>query len=244
MATLYLIPTPIGDTAALDASIPAANLAVIGALDYFVVENVRTARRFLSRLRSEGLAGIAPIDSLHFTELNEHTDPDSVPELLAPALREGRDVGLMSEAGLPCVADPGALLVAAAHRAGLKVVPLTGASSIMLALMASGANGQSFTFNGYLPVKQPDRSRAIAHYERRARTEGQTQIFIEAPYRNTKLLEELTAACAPQTMLCVAADLLEPSQLILSRSIADWRAGQKKDGTPDLNKRPAIFILF
>ena len=177
---------------------------------------------------------------LTFAELNEHSHPEEVEGLLKPLLSEGKNIGLMSEAGLPCVADPGAWLVAAAHRHGVEVVPLVGPSSIMLALMASGANGQSFAFNGYLPVKPAERVKAIRAFERRIAAEGQSQIFIEAPYRNRKLFEDILTACAPQTRLCVACDVLEPGQLIGSKSVAEW----KKSGAPAFDKRPAIFILF
>lgn len=235
MGKLYLIPTPMGETAAWDVALPAGNRAVIEKIDYFVVENIRTARRFLAR---SGLGGA--IDGLTFVELNEHTAPEEVAPLLEPLLKEGKDVGVMSEAGLPCIADPGAQLVAAAHRHGAEVVPLTGPNSITLALMASGANGQSFAFNGYLPVKSAERIKAIRRFERRARDERQSQIFIEAPYRNRRLFDDILSVCAPETMLCIAVDLLEPAQYIRSQSIAGW----KKNGTPAFDKRPAIFILF
>lgn len=235
MGKLYLIPTPLGETASWDVALPAHNRSVLDEIDYFVVENIRTARRFLAR------SGIArPIDALTFAELNEHSHPEEVEGLLKPLLSEGKNIGLMSEAGLPCVADPGAWLVAVAHRHGVEVVPLVGPSSIMLALMASGANGQSFAFNGYLPVKPAERVKAIRAFERRIAAEGQSQIFIEAPYRNRKLFEDILTACAPQTRLCVACDVLEPGQLIGAKSVAEW----KKSGAPAFDKRPAIFILF
>ncbi len=235
---LYLIPTPIGEVADRELALPEANRAVLRELDYLVVENLRTARRFLSRMELG-----RPIDSLTFAELNEHTRPEQVEALLEPVLKEGRDGGVISEAGLPCVADPGAGLVAAAHRHGIEVRPLVGPSSILLALMASGANGQSFAFNGYLPIKGPERARALRHFERRARTEGQTQLFIEAPYRNGRLLEDILSVCDPQTMLCVAVDLLEPTQSVVSQAIAVWRK-ERALLEPRFEKRPAIFILF
>ena len=235
MGKLYLIPTPLGETASWDVALPAGNRAIIDRIDCFVVENTRTARRFLARC---GLS--RAIDEIVFAELNEHTPPEEVESLLGPLLKDGKDMGVMSEAGLPCVADPGALLVAAAHRHGAEVVPLAGPGSITLALMASGANGQSFAFNGYLPVKPQERIRAIRHFERRAQSEGQSQIFIEAPYRNRKLFDDMLAACASGTMLCVACDLLEPGQYVRSQSIGAW----KKSGAPAFDKRPAIFILF
>lgn len=235
MGKLYLIPTPMGETASWDTALPAGNRAVIDSIQHFVVENIRTVRRFLAR------SGIGrAIDELTFVELNEHTPAEAVETLLAPLLKEGKNIGVMSEAGLPCIADPGALLVAAAHRHGVEVIPLVGPSSITLALMASGANGQSFAFNGYLPVKSPERAKAIRHFERRAHTERQSQIFIEAPYRNRRLLDDILTVCDPRTMLCVACDLLEPGQYVRSQNVAAW----KKNGAPAIDKRPAIFIIF
>ena len=229
---LYLIPTPIGDRPVWDV-LPASNRTVIDSIDYFIVEDIRSARRFLSK------AGISrPIDSLRFAELNEHTAPAEVSALFAPLLT-GTDAGVLSEAGLPGVADPGADAVALAHIHGIEVVPLVGPSSILLALMASGLNGQSFAFNGYLPIRQPDRNKAIRHFEARTQSEHQSQIFIEAPYRNLKLYEDFCTACRPQTRLTIAADLLQPDQLIRTRTIGQWRKEQK----PDIQKRPAIFIL-
>ena len=232
--TLYLIPCPISDETAPWDVLPAANRAVMDALDYFIVENTRTARRFLSR------AGIArPIDELEFRELNEHTVAGrEVEELVAPLLA-GRSAGVISEAGVPGVADPGALVVEACHRRGIRVAPLVGPSSIILAVMASGLNGQSFAFNGYLPVKPPERAKAIRFFERRARSEGQSQLFIEAPYRNAKLLEELVRTLAPETRLTVAADLTAPTERIETRTVGEWR----RMSLPELNKRPAIFII-
>ena len=231
---LYLIPCPISDETAPWDVLPAANRAVMDALDYFIVENTRTARRFLSK------AGIArSIGELEFRELNEHTAAGrEIEELIAPLL-EGRSAGVISEAGVPGVADPGAPVVGACHRRGIRVVPLVGPSSIILAVMASGLNGQSFAFNGYLPIRQPDRNKAIRHFEARAQSEHQSQIFIEAPYRNLKLYEDFCTACRPQTRLTIAADLLQPDQLIRTRTIGQWRKEQK----PDIQKRPAIFIL-
>ncbi len=235
MGKLYLIPTPIGENASWDITLPAGNRRLLDEIGYFVVENTRTARRFLAR---SGLR--RPIDELVFTELNEHTPPEAVAPMLEPLLERGENIGVMSEAGLPCIADPGALLVAAAHRHGIEVVPLVGPNSITLALMASGANGQSFAFNGYLPVKAPERQRAIRRFERRAHEERQTQIFIEAPYRNRKLFDDLLAVCSAETHLCVACDLAEADQYVRSQRIAEW----KKSGAPLFEKRPAIFILF
>lgn len=232
--TLYLIPCPISDQTAPWDVLPAANRTIMDALDYFIVENTRSARRFLSK------AGVArPIDTLEFRELNEHTTAGAaVDELIRPLL-DGRSAGVISEAGVPGVADPGALVVEACHRRGIRVTPLVGPSSILLAVMASGLNGQSFAFNGYLPVKPPERSRAIRFFERRALTEGQSQLFIETPYRNMKLLEQLVQTLAPETRLTVAADLTAPGELIETHTAGEWR----RRPLPELNKRPAIFII-
>ena len=217
---LYLIPCPISDETAPWDVLPAANRAVMDALDYFIVENTRTARRFLSK------AGIArSIGELEFRELNEHTAAGrEIEELIAPLL-EGRSAGVISEAGVPGVADPGA--------------PLVGPSSIILAVMASGLNGQSFAFNGYLPVKPPERTRAIRFFERRALAEGQSQLFIEAPYRNVKLMEQLVQTLGDQTRLTVAVDLTAPDERIETHTAGEWRRRQ----LPEMNRRPAIFII-
>lgn len=232
--TLYLIPCPIAEDTPVWDVLPAANRAVMASLDYFIVENIRTARRFLSRA-----ALGRPVESLAFAELNEHTDTGRELEELMRPLREGRSAGVISEAGLPGIADPGAAAVAWCHRNGVRVVPLIGPSSLLLALMASGLNGQSFAFNGYLPVKPPERAKAIRFFERRARSEGQSQLFIEAPYRNDKLLAQLLEVCAPETLLTVAADLTGPTEQIVTRPVSAWRAAAR----PALGKRPAIFIL-
>ena len=229
---IYMLPTPIGDTPVWDV-LPQYNRTVIDRLEYFIVENTRSARRFLSR------AGIQrPIDSLRFAELNEHSTPEAVAELLTPVLA-GTDAGVISEAGLPGVADPGADLAALAHLHGVEVVPLVGPSSILLALMASGLNGQSFAFNGYLPVKPPERTRAIRFFERRALSEGQSQLFIEAPYRNVKLMEQLVQTLGDQTRLTVAVDLTAPDERIETHTAGEWRRRQ----LPEMNRRPAIFII-
>ncbi|WP_418992398.1 SAM-dependent methyltransferase [Alistipes sp.] len=232
--TLYLIPCPISDQTAPWEVLPAANRAVMDALDYFIVENTRSARRFLSA------AGIArPIGELEFRELNEHTTAGREVEELVEPLAAGRSAGVISEAGVPGVADPGALVVEACHRRGIRVVPLVGPSSIILAVMASGLSGQSFAFNGYLPVKPPERARAIRHFERRALQEGQSQLFIEAPYRNMKLLEQLLEILAPATRLAVAVDLTAPAESVRMHEVARWRTLPR----PEMNKRPAIFII-
>ena len=231
---LYMIPCPISDQTEVYDVVPEANRRVIDSLDYFIVENVRSARRFLSK------AQIArKIDELEFVELNEHTVAGQAVEAMIKPLLAGRSAGVISEAGVPGVADPGALVVEACHRKGIRVVPLVGPSSILLAMMASGLNGQSFAFNGYLPVKPPERSKALKALERRAHAEHQSQIFIEAPYRNVKLMEQMLQVCSPDTLLTVACDITSPEELIRSLSIKAWRA----EGVPDIAKRPTIFII-
>lgn len=231
---LYMIPCPIADSDSVWEVLPEANRRVMDALDYFIVENVRSARRFLAK------AGIArPIGELEFVELNEHTTSASDVEKMLKPLLEGRSAGVISEAGVPGVADPGADIVALAHRYGVRVVPLVGPSSILMVMMASGQNGQSFSFVGYLPVKEPDRSRAVRNLERRAQQEHQAQIFIEAPYRNRKLFEMLVATLSPKMRLTVAADITAPDELIKTLTVEQWR----KAGVPNIEKRPTIFVL-
>ena len=229
-----MIPCPISEQTEVYDVVPEANRRVIDSLDYFIVENVRSARRFLSK------AHIArKIDELEFVELNEHTVAGQAIEAMVKPLMAGRSAGVISEAGVPGVADPGALVVEACHRKGIRVVPLVGPSSILLAMMASGLNGQSFAFNGYLPVKPPERSKAIKVLERRAHVERQSQIFIEAPYRNVKLMEQMLQVCAAETKLTVACDITSPDEFIVTRSVAEWR----KQQLPDIAKRPTIFII-
>ena len=230
--TLYMIPCPIADTPPYDV-LPHGNREIIRSLDYFIVENVRSARRFLSA------AGIGrSIDELLFAELNEHTAVQDVEQLLGPLL-QGRSAGVISEAGVPGVADPGAAVVELAHDKGIRVVPMVGPSSILLALMASGQNGQSFAFVGYLPVKPAERARALRALEKRAFSECQSQIFIEAPYRNLKLMEQILSVCSPQTVLTVASDITSAGEFIRSCSIARWRSCP----LPDIGRKPTLFIL-
>lgn len=229
-----MIPCPIADSTEVYDVVPAANGRVLDSLDYFIVENVRSARRFLSK------AGIGrKIDELEFVELNEHTVAGAAVEAMVRPILQGRSAGVISEAGVPGVADPGALVVEACHRKGIRVVPLVGPSSILLALMASGLNGQSFAFNGYLPVKPPERGKAIKALERRAHAERQSQIFIEAPYRNVKLMEQLLQVLAADTLLTVACDITSPEEFILTLPVARWRERKM----PDIAKRPTIFII-
>ena len=232
--TIYMIPCPIAEHESVWEVLPKANLEVINSLDYFIVENTRSARRFLSK------AGIErKIDELEFVELNEHTTSAAdVEKMLRPVLA-GRSAGVISEAGVPGVADPGAAIVALAHRHGVRIVPLVGPSSILMVMMASGQNGQSFAFNGYLPIKEPERSRTIRNYERRAQQERQAQIFIEAPYRNIKLFDTLLGTLSPKMRLTVACDITSKEEIILTRNIEEW----KRCGVPNIEKRPTIFVL-
>jgi len=229
---LYLIPAPLGDNEPAEV-IPATVLQRACSLNIFVVEEVRTARRFLSKY---GLKG--RISELEFHELGEHTTPAEVESLLE--LFGRGDVGMISEAGLPAVADPGANLVALCHRNGIEVVPMVGPSSLMLSLMASGLNGQSFAFQGYLPAKTDQRRSALRQFEKKSHAENQTLIFIETPYRNDSLLADMTAFLSPETRLCIAADLTLPSQLVKTMRIADW----KKAGDFTIGKRPCVFLIL
>ncbi len=231
--TLYMIPCPISDRTEVCDVTPAANGRIIDTLDYFIVENVRSARRFLSRAKVA-----RRIEELEFVELNEHTRAEEVAAMIEP-LEHGRSAGVISEAGMPGVADPGALAAAECHRRGLRVVPLVGPSSLLLALAASGLNGQSFAFAGYLPVKPPERAKALRTLERRARTTGESQIFIEAPYRNLGLLEQMVSVCDGETMLTVACDVTAPGEFIVTDRIAGWA----RRPMPDIAKRPTIFII-
>ncbi len=234
--TLYLIPNTLGDgdEAGLAAVLPAPVRERAGSLASYIGENAKSTRAFLKRVGTT-----RPIQEIEIHELNVNTPPAEIEKLLAP-LRAGIDTGLVSEAGVPAVADPGALLVRRAHERGIKVVPLVGPSSILLALMASGLNGQSFAFHGYLPVDANERAKRLRELEQVSRKGKQTQIFIETPYRNRALLDTLLATCAPSTLVCVAIDLTLPSETIVSRAASDW----KKASAPDLHKRPAIFLLL
>lgn len=231
--TLYLIPCTLGETSA-DQVLPQHTINIARQLSHFVVEQPKTARQFLAALKP-----LQPIQSLHFASLNEHTPPNELGELLAPLL-SGHDLGIISEAGCPGIADPGAELVNLAHRKGIRVVPLVGPSSILLALMASGLNGQCFAFHGYLPIEETERKKTIATLEAESTKRNQTQLFIETPYRNEKLFNSLLANCRPQTRLCIATDITLPGEYIVTRSIAQW----KSQPTLQLNKRPSLFLLL
>ena len=231
-AILYLIPVTLGDTEP-SRVLPAYNREVILSLKYFIVEDIRSARRFLKKMEPSIV-----IDELIFSELNEHTTPEALSDMLAP-MAAGHAVGLMSEAGCPAVADPGADAVAIAQRKGYRVIPLVGPSSILLALMASGFNGQRFAFHGYLPVDSAKRQASIKALESRMYAEKETQIFIETPYRNHPLLEGLLRICKPSTRLCIASDITCRDEMIQTRPISEW-----KGRLPDLKKKPVIFLLY
>lgn len=231
-AALYLIPVTLGETAH-GKVLPEYNREVILGIKHFVVENVRTARRFLKKTEPSIV-----IDGLCFYELNKHTSPEAVAGYLAP-LATGEPVGILSEAGCPAVADPGADVVAIAQRKGYKVIPLVGPSSILMTVMAAGFNGQSFAFHGYLPIDASQRAERIKILESRIYSENQTQLFIETPYRNRKLLEELVRICRPSTKLCVASNISCEGESIRTKPVKEW--GKEM---PDLNKQPTVFALY
>lgn len=229
---LYLLPVTLGDTP-IDSVLPAYNKEVILQIRHFIVEDVRSARRFLKRVERE-----IDIDSLTFYPLNKHTSPEAISGYLKP-LEAGNSMGVISEAGCPAVADPGADVVAIAQRKGLKVVPLIGPSSIILSVMGSGFNGQSFAFNGYLPIEPAERAKKLKQLEQRVYAEHQTQLFIETPYRNNKMVDDILHNCRPQTRLCIAANLTCEDEYIKTRTVKEW-AGK----VPDLSKIPCIFLLY
>lgn len=233
MASLYLIPTTLGDTP-LDRVLPTHNTDIIRSLRHFIVEEVRTARRFIKSVDRS-----ISIDDLTFYPMGKHADPARYSGYLQ-ALRQGQDMGVISEAGCPAVADPGAAIVEIAQREGLHVVPLVGPSSILLAVMASGFNGQSFAFHGYLPIDGADRAKRLKQLEARSHAENQTQLFIETPYRNARLFADICAACSPRTRLCVAAGITTDAEWIRTHTIAQW----KQCGLPDMGKTPAIFLIY
>lgn len=229
---LYLIPVPLGQTP-VDAVLPQAVGDCAKRLTHFVAENAKSARAFL-----KSLPCATPLQQIEIMELSEHTPASALPGLLAPLLA-GIDVGLISEAGCPAVADPGANLVALAHDQGIEVFPLVGPSSILLALMGSGLSGQNFAFHGYLPAKDEPRKQRIRELEKDSRHEKRTQIFIETPYRNRQILEALINACAAETRICVATDLTLPSESIMTRTTRQWR----RQEAPDIDRRPTVFLL-
>ncbi len=228
---LYLIPTTLGDNEPLEV-LPISIKRAIEEIDYYIVENEKTARRFIKKISPRKSQ-----PSLRIELLNKFTEPEHIQSFLNPCL-SGKHVGILSEAGCPAIADPGADVVRLAHEKNIRVIPLVGPSSILLALMASGLNGQNFTFNGYLPIDSADRKSAIKQLERLSREKKQTQIFIETPYRNDKLFSELLRVLGKNTLLCVAAELTLPSEFIATKLVRDWQGA-----SIDLHKRPTIFLL-
>lgn len=229
---LYLIPVTLGDTS-ISKVLPEYNLEIILSLRYFIVEDIRSARRFLKKTSPE-----IDIDKLTFFDLNKHTSLDTVSDYLNP-MKSGFSIGVLSEAGCPAIADPGALVVSIAQRKGLKVMPLVGPSSILLSLMASGFNGQSFSFQGYLPIDSSERIAALKRVENRIYTEDQTQIFIETPYRNQKMVDDILKNCRPQTLLCIASNLTCSDEFVQTKSVKEWMGK-----VPDLSKKPTVFLLY
>ena len=229
---LYLLPVTLGDTP-IEQVLPAYNKEIILGIKHFIVEDIRSARRFLKKVEAS-----INIDELTFYPLNKHTSPDDLSGYLKP-LQDGHSMGVISEAGCPAVADPGADVVAMAQRKNLKVVPLVGPSSIILSVMGSGFNGQSFAFHGYLPIEAADRIKRLKELEGRIYSENQTQLFIETPYRNNKMMEDIVKTCRPQTKLCIAANITCEGEYIHTKSIREW-----KGHLPDLTKVPCIFLIY
>lgn len=228
---LYLIPTTLGENDPMDV-LPQTVKRAIDFIDHYIVENEKTARRFIKAVNAQKVQA-----ELKISLLNKHTEVSEHNAMIKPCL-EGINVGLMSEAGCPGVADPGAVIVKIAHEKGIQVVPLVGPSSILLAMMASGMNGQSFAFNGYLPIDKSDKKSALKNFEKMSSDKNQSQIFIETPYRNNKLLEDILSALQPNTHLCIAADITLPTEYIKTLRVADW-----KKTKVDLHNRPTIFII-
>ncbi|MBQ4345299.1 MAG: SAM-dependent methyltransferase [Muribaculaceae bacterium] len=230
--TLYLIPVPLADSP-IEQVLPVVNVEIVRNIKIFIVENLRSARRFLKQCDRS-----IDIDSLTFYILNEHTDSSEIPAMLAP-MKDGHDIGIISEAGCPAIADPGADAVAIAQQRGFNVVPLVGPSSILLSLMGSGFNGQSFAFNGYLPIEQGARNAKLKELERRITRERQTQIFIETPYRNNRMIAELCKSLPGNLRLCVASDVTGSRQSIITRQLSWWNKA-----TYNYDKVPTIFLLY
>ena len=229
---LYLIPVTLGDTA-IEKVLPSYNKEIILGIKHFIVEDVRSARRFFKKVERS-----INIDELTFYTLNKHTSPEEISGYLKPLLG-GESIGVISEAGCPAVADPGADVVAIAQRKNLKVVPLVGPSSIILSVMGSGFNGQSFAFHGYLPIEPAERIKRIKVLEQRIYTENQTQLFIETPYRNNKMMEDIVKNCRPQTKLCIAANITCEDEFIKTKTVKEWQGK-----LPDLSKIPCIFLIY
>jgi 16S rRNA (cytidine1402-2'-O)-methyltransferase len=244
--TLYLIPNTLGPTEAaphaLSHVLPEQVQDIASKLDYFVAENAKTARAFLKLVAIDHPLA-RPLQDIRIAELNVNTPPQALAALLAPLL-DGQDAGLVSEAGVPAVADPGADLVRLAHQHDVPVRPLVGPSSLLLAVMASGLNGQSFAFNGYLPTDATQRTKRIQQLEQRARSEKQTQLLIETPYRNGAMLEALVASCQPQTLICVATDLSLATETVRTQTAAKWKAQLAAGKAPDFHKKPTVFLFL
>lgn len=232
LGTLYLIPVMLGDETPATDVLPASVMRAVSLIDDYVVENSKVARKFIKAIDPTKVQA-----TLNLFELNKHTDAKELKSFIQPLL-EGKNMGLMSDAGCPGVADPGAVIVAMAHEKGIKVVPLTGPSSILLSLMGSGMNGQSFTFNGYLPIDKSDKKTMLKNLEKWSFERNQSQLFIETPYRNNQLMEEMVQTLNPNTLLCVACDLTLPTEIMLTKPISFW-----KKHKIDLHKRPCIFII-
>lgn len=231
---LYLIPVPLGETP-VGQVLPAYNAEIIRNISVFIVENVRSARRFLKKADNS-----INIDDIEFYELNEHTNKNSIGNYLDPIIKEGKPMGVISEAGCPAVADPGADIVALAQKKNIRVIPLVGPSSILMSVMASGFSGQSFAFNGYLPAKPQERAQKLKQLEQRCYKENQTQLFIETPYRNAQMIESILKTCRPETKLCIASGITCPEEYIKTKSVAEW----KKLPLPELGKIPAVFLIY
>ena len=231
-ASLFLIPVTLGETE-ISKVLPSYNKEVILSIKHFIVENVRTARRFLKQVDAS-----ISIDELTFYPLNKHTSETELSGFLSP-IKDGYSIGIISEAGCPAIADPGADIVAIAQKKNIKVVPLVGPSSILLALMGSGFNGQSFAFHGYLPIDSDQRIKTLKSLEQRIYSENQTQLFIETPYRNGKMVEDILKNCKPSTKLCIAADITLETEFIQTKNIGEW-----KKQVPELSKRPCLFLLY
>ncbi|SNS74769.1 16S rRNA (cytidine1402-2'-O)-methyltransferase [Noviherbaspirillum humi] len=245
--TLFLIPNSLGvpvtgESGFLAGIIPAQVSALTAKLDYFIAENAKTTRAFLKLVGMDFPLNRA-LQEIEIRELNVNSDATALPALLEPLLA-GRDAGLISEAGVPAVADPGADLVRMAHAKGITVRPLVGPSSLLLSVMGSGLNGQSFAFNGYLPTDPALRAKRIKTLEDRSRQERQTQLFIETPYRNQAMLQALADHCQPQTLLCIATDLTLPTETIRTHSAADWKKRLQNQQAPDIQKKPTVFLML
>lgn len=231
MPKLYLIPVTLGDTD-INRVLPSHNLEVIKTIKHFIVENIRSARRFLKKCDPS-----INIDELTFYELNKHTKVEMISTYLEP-IKKGENIGIISESGCPAIADPGADVVSIAQKRGYKIVPLVGPSSILMSLMASGFNGQSFAFQGYLPIDNSEKIRKIKQLESRSYSENQTQIFIETPYRNQKLAEDLIANCKPQTKMCIAMNISLDNEYIVTKTMKEW-----KDKLPEMHKQLCVFLI-